>query len=186
MALPRLLVVFAIVLATAGCRGSSESNATGSSGQTVSAKEWVGDLCTAIGDWQVGLKDVPDASNNTDLAKVKTDMAAFLDTLVTGTDELVGRIDKAGAPDIEDGDQAARDFKAAFVGLETSFKDAKSTIDAVTTDDQAKFAGALTQVGMVLKSAVETAGKAFDDISKKYPDLAKAGKDAPACNQTGS
>lgn len=184
MALPGLLVVLALVVATAGCKGSSESNATGSSGETVPAKQWVGDLCTAIEDWQVGLKDVPDASSNVDLAKVKTDMAAFLDALVTSTDKLVGRIDQAGVPDIKDGDQAARDFKAAFGGMETSFKDAKSTIEDVTTDDQAKFAGGLTQVGLVLKSAVDTAGKAFDNISKKYPDLAKAGKDAPACNKT--
>ena len=186
MALPRLAVVFALVLVTAACQGSSTNTteSAGSRGRTVPAKQWVGELCTAISDWQTGIKDVPDASDSTDLPKVKTAMAEFLDGLVTSTRRLVDRIDQAGSPDLENGDQAARDFKAAFGGMETSFRSAKSTIDNTTTDDQAAFAGGLTQVGTVLKASIDTAGKAFDDISKKYPGLTEAGKDVPACNKT--
>lgn len=186
MALARLTVVLALVLATAACQGSSTTEPEGSAGRTVPAKQWVGELCTAIADWQVGLKDVPDAADNNDLPKVKTAMAEFLGGLVTSTGKLVDRIDKAGTPDLVDGSQAARDFKAAFGGMETSFRSAKSTIDSVTTDDKAKFAGGLTEVGTVLKNAIDTAGKAFDDISKKYPDLAEAGKDVPACQNSGT
>jgi hypothetical protein len=184
MVVRRLAAVLALVLATAAC-GGSPTKTEGSAGRTVPAKQWVGELCSAIADWQVGLKDVPAADNN-DLPKVKTAMAEFLGGLVTSTGNLVDRIDKAGTPDLADGDQAARDFKAAFGGMETSFRSAKSTIDSVTTDDQAQFAGGLSQVGSVLKSAIDTAGKAFDDISKKYPDLAEAGKDVPACQNSGT
>jgi len=173
MLLARLALVLALVLPAAACQGSSG----------VPAKQWAGDLCGGISDWRAHLGDVPDAASTPDLAQYKTAMVSFLDALVRNTDTLIGRIEKAGVPDIPSGDQAARDFKAAFGGLETSFRNAKSTIDNTRTDDKAAFAAGLTQVGVVLKQSLDTAGKAFGDISAKYPDIGKAARETPACNE---
>lgn len=174
------LVVSAV--AAAACGGTTGS--AGGPGETVSANQWVGELCSGISTWQAGLQEVPDASAGTDLAKLKADMGSFLDALVRNTERLVSRIDQAGVPDIPSGDQAARAFKSAFTGMEGSFRQAKSTIDETPTDEGTRFAAGLTQVGVVLKGSIEQAGKAFGDISTRYPDLGKAAKEVPACSKT--
>jgi hypothetical protein len=173
MLLPRLALVLALVVPAAACQSSS----------AVPAQQWAGDLCSGISDWRAHLGDVPDAASTPDLAQYKSAMVSFLDALVRNTGTLIGRIEKAGVPDIPSGDQAARDFKAAFGGLEASFRNAKSTIDHTATDDKGAFAAGLTQVGVVLKGSLDTAGKAFGEISAKYPEIGKAAREAPACNE---
>ena len=181
----RLALAFALVVssAAAGACGGSTGGTT-ASGETVPAKQWVGELCTGISSWQANLQEVPDASANADLAKLKTDMSSFLDALVRNTEGLVSRIEKAGVPDVSNGEQAATAFRSAFTGMETSFQQAKATIDGTPTDEAAKFAAGLTQVGVVLKDSIDQAGRAFGDISTRYPDLGKAAKEVPACAKT--
>jgi hypothetical protein len=173
MLLPRLALVFALVVSATGCGGSSGT----------SASQWVGDLCSGISDWRANLGDVPDSSATTDLAAYKTAMTSFLDGLVRNTDKLIDRIDKAGVPDMPSGREAARDFKAAFAGMETSFRNAKATIDKTPTDDKARFAAGLVQVGLVIQESLDRAGKTFGDISKKFPDVGKVARQTPACNE---
>jgi hypothetical protein len=174
MLLARPALILALVVSAAGCGGSSGAPAS----------QWVGDLCSGISEWRANLGDVPDASSTTDLAQYKGAMVSFLDGLVRNTDRLIDRIDKAGVPDIPSGSDAARDFKAAFGGMDASFRNAKSTIDKTATDDKETFAAGLAQVGLVLKESLDRAGKAFGDISTKYPDVGKAARQTPSCNES--
>jgi hypothetical protein len=185
MSRSRLAVALALVVSSvtaAACGGSS--GGTTATAKTVPANQWIGELCTGISTWQANLQEVPDASTNTDLAKLKTEMASFLDGLVRNTEQLVSRVEKAGVPDVPQGDAAARAFKSAFSGMEGSFRQAKTTIDQTPTDEAQKFAAGLAQVGLVLQGSIQQAGKAFSDISTRYPDLGKAAKEVPACQKT--
>lgn len=183
MSRSRLALALALVVSAAaagGCGGSSGGTA---SGETVPANQWIGELCSGISTWQANLREVPDASANTDLAKLKAEMGSFLDALVRNTQRLVSRIEQAGIPDIPEGDAAARAFRSAFTGMESSFRQAKTTIDQTPSDEAQKFAAGLTQVGMVLKDSIEQAGRAFGDISTRYPGLGKAAEEVPACQK---
>ncbi|MGH3370301.1 MAG: hypothetical protein ACRDPR_09885, partial [Nocardioidaceae bacterium] len=154
-------------------------------GETVPAQQWIGSLCTGISEWQAELGEVPDSSSNPDLVKLKAAMVSFLDALVRNTDKLIGRVRNAGVPDIDQGEQAATAFKAAFEGMGTSFRNAKSAIDGTPTNDQAAFAAGLQQVGVVLRGSIDSAQKAFGDISARYPEIAEAAKNVPSCTKSG-
>jgi hypothetical protein len=191
MVFRRSCAVFVLAaLLAAGCGGASPGSGTPSAnGRNVSAKQWMGDICTALDDWQKPIRDVPDTAADANLPQVKPVVVNFLDGLVAATETIIAKVNGAGTPGIDNGGDAVRDLKAALAKMQMSVRAAKTKIEAIPDKDPATFPNGLIQLGTVLQTdvtqSVQTVAKAFEDLLQRYPALAEAGKDVPACNKTG-
>ncbi|MBM7090225.1 small secreted protein [Streptomyces sp. NPDC012461] len=145
-----------LVLALTGC-SSDDGN------EKLDA--WAKEVCDAV---QPQAKKIEAANaaiqketsdNSTPEEVQKTDSKAFQD--MSAAYKAIGAaVNKAGAPDVENGEKKQQDAVKELNGISTSYSDLKKQVDGLDTDDQAKFADGLK------------------DIATELDKLSKSGNDA--------
>ncbi len=193
----RVALVLAGALAAtvlAACGGGSDSSSetaaatTAEAAAAVPADEWAASVCTAVGDWQTELQSsAPDAGNLTDIESAKQTLGDFLDGASTATDEMVSEVEAAGVPDVENGEEIAQKFQANLAAVGDSFDQAKTDLDALSTDDPTGFAAGLQGIATTLTTAGTEAGQAFDKLAAEYPSagIDDAAAEVPECAALG-
>ena len=184
-----LLAVAATLAACGGGGGSDgggggQTAAASSAPSTVSVEQWVGSVCTSVGNWQKKLQQAPDLSNASDLDSTKTAITDFLGSVVSATDTMIGEVKAAGVPDTKDGEAIASALTGALESVNQSFQKAQSDVEGLSTSDPSAFATGLSKVGEDLTTAGSKVGSTFDELATKYPaaDLSKAAQNEPACS----
>lgn len=145
-----------LVLALTGC-SSDDGN------EKLDA--WAKEVCDAV---QPQAKKIEAANaaiqketsdNSTPEQVQKTDSKAFQD--MSDAYKAIGAaVNKAGAPDVENGEKKQQDAVKELNGISTSYSALKKQVDGLDTDDQAKFADGLK------------------DIATELDKLSKSGNDA--------
>ncbi|MFJ9667351.1 small secreted protein [Streptomyces sp. NPDC101219] len=145
-----------LVLALTGC-SSDDGN------EKLDA--WAKEVCDAV---QPQAKKIEAANaaiqketsdNSTPEEVQKTDSKAFQD--MSDAYKAIGAaVNKAGAPDVENGEKKQQDAVKELNGISTSYSALKKQVDGLDTDDQAKFADGLK------------------DIATELDKLSKSGNDA--------
>lgn len=148
-----------LVLALTGC-SSDDGN------EKLDA--WAKEVCDAV---QPQAKKIEAANaaiqketsdNSTPEEVQKTDSKAFQD--MSAAYKAIGAaVNKAGAPDVENGEKKQQDAVKELNGISTSYSDLKKQVDGLDTDDQAKFADGLKDIATEL-----------DKLSKSGNDALKA------------
>ena len=142
-------------------------------------------LCAAIVSFQTDLEsesasledsfsgDTPTAEES------KTVLGTFLGTLADRTEQLLDEVDALGTPDVGNGEDVKTALTTAFEQVVVLFRDARSEIEGLSTEDPAALAEGFATAGTKLQEAATGITAPFDDLSS--PELDEAGADAPSC-----
>ncbi len=163
---------------------------SGSSGAT--PKDWTSALCGGLSGVVSDQSSISSALKAQG-ATINTDPARFRDVFATSLGKLAGdfttargRLDKVGAPNVNNGDMLQKDVLAALDNGARIFNDAKTKVSSAKPDKTSVIAAvsdagsALTKGGSTLQDALSKAQK--DDVEKK---ISTAGSNNPECNKLG-
>jgi hypothetical protein len=171
--------------------GSADTTqSTGSGNDQVDA--WAEAVCGAVGTWLTGINEKgaqlgTDVQGVADLEEGRGLLVTFMEDVVDLTDVMLGSVEDAGAPDIENGDQLAADLLAALEPVKTTFEDAVVEAQNLPTDDPEAFGAAATSLGNSITASQGEFQTAFDALQEQYddPTLNAAFATVPACAQLG-
>jgi hypothetical protein len=180
------LLVFALLLGA--CGGSDEKSDSASEGSTdtaqtttITADKFAGAVCGALSSWLTDIQDraaslTPDA---TDAAATQATLVDFLDGLVTSTDEMITKIESAGVPDTDGGQEAQSAVLDSLENVKTLFEESRDKVAGLSTDDPKAFGQALQSIGTDLQDAADGATSSLDSITDS--DINAAFGTNPAC-----
>ncbi|MGQ0837192.1 hypothetical protein [Actinokineospora sp.] len=186
----RLAVVVAVLsLGLVGCSGSNDSGGSRTSGTTTTttaaagggdAVAWAEQVCAVVAPESAALSAGPDIDPS-DPAKAKTNMVAYLDTLVSALDRMIGGVRAAGAPPVPDGQAAADTAIKALDGARTTVGTAKTNFEKADASTVAGLQTGLLQVSQDLGKLGD-----LDDPTKGLrgnQELNRAFEQAPSCKK---
>lgn len=152
-----------LVLALTGCGGDDDNE---------KLDAWAKQVCDAVKPQAAKIKSANAAiqketsDNSTPEEVQKADSKAFQD--MSDAYKAIGAaVDKAGAPDVENGEKKQTDAVKELNDISASYASLKKQVDGLDTDDQAEFADGLK------------------DIAAELDKLGKSGSDALSALEEG-
>ncbi|GGS17016.1 hypothetical protein [Actinokineospora fastidiosa] len=157
----RPLIAAAVALVLAGC-GNDEPAAPEPAPQppatttttTGDAVAWAERVCSSVAPEVKKLSAGPDIDPN-DPKAAKTNLVAYLDTLVAALDRMTAAIRDAGAPPVPDGEVAADRAMQTLQEAKTQVEQSRTELAAADVSNQAAFQKAFTNVGEDLQRLSE-------------------------------
>ena len=167
------------------------TGATSCGGDSVSADEYVGSICTAMGDYletvvagqasaQAAL-----AGGSGDPAAAKEEVTTFLDEATSASEEAASEIEDAGTPDVENGEEIADAISAAFDGISQTFEDAQSAAEDLPTDSEESFASAAEEISTDLSESGEQITTGLESVGESS-ELEEAAANNSECQSVQS
>lgn len=150
-----------LVLALTGC-GSDTNEALDS---------WAKQVCDAV---QPQARKIASANaaiqketsdNSTPEDVQKTDSRAFQD-MSEAYKAIGAAVDKAGPPDVDDGEKKQKDAVKELNGISASYASLKKKVDDLDTKDQAKFADGLKDVATELDKLSKSGNNALKTLEE--------------------
>ena len=147
-------------------------------------------VCTGLVGWRDGV--AADSAELTrslgraaDVATVRDRYARFFAGTVRRTDQLLGTVRAAGAPETDQGNGYARDLTAALERTRTGLAAAQKKFAALPTTDLAGYAAGARAVRDSLGTLFTQVGATLDELGGRYTDsgLNRAFRDDPACQR---
>lgn len=168
-------------------------------GDSVSADEYVGTVCTAIGDYVESVQGgqqavIAAAAGDLSPEEGKAQITSFIGDAAAATDEAATQIADAGTPDVENGEEAADAITAAFNGLSDAFAEAQSQAEALPTDSEESFQSGAEELSTNLQESSTAIGEGLNSVQEN-PELTDAAEnntecqsiqDAPTVGATGA
>ncbi|MFC4469036.1 small secreted protein [Streptomyces xiangluensis] len=152
-----------LVLALSGCGGDDDSSEK--------LNSWAKEVCDEV---QPQAKKIEAANtsiqkqtsdNSTPADVQKTDSQAFQD--MSDAYKAIGAaVNKAGAPDVEDGEKKQANAVKELDGISTSYADLKKQVDALDTKDQGKFADGLKDIATELDKLGQSGNVALNKLQE--------------------
>ncbi|MGC9499824.1 small secreted protein [Streptomyces sp. WG7] len=152
-----------LVLALTGCSSSSDDNDK--------LDSWAKEVCDGV---QPQAKKIEAANaaiqketsdNSTPDEVQKTDAKAFQD-MSDAYKAMGSAVQKAGAPDVEDGEKKQKDAVAELNGLSSSYASLRKQVEALDTKDQAKFADGLKGIATELNKLSKSGSDALKTLEE--------------------
>jgi hypothetical protein len=174
-----LIAASALLVSACGDDGGG-----GGGGDKVAAGDYASDICSAFLGWrdaiqnrqqdlQTGLK--PGISPQ----EGKDALSGFITDAVDASDDLVTKVEGAGTPDVENGEEAADALQTAANDARDELAKAQDDVDGLPTDDRQAFGSAAAELGSGVRDALQNVGDGLQDIES--PDLEKAFNEEDAC-----
>jgi hypothetical protein len=165
-------VAIGLCLAFVGCGGGGVAPAT-----------YVKAVCTSAGTWQKDIERralslASELGGTPTPVKGKQAFGDFLDDLITSTDTLIGKVQDAGAPDIEDGDKAAAQLVTALNRVREAFQSARTQVAKASTESIAAFEQDASQINTSIQSALTGID---DPFAGSATELKSIFENDPAC-----
>jgi hypothetical protein len=164
-------------------------------GETVSAADWAGGVCGAVGAWHGEIQAIVADVRNAPAKGVPSEepqsetkygggsgLRVGLKSAVRATNTMVTAIDDVGTPDTPQGAQAAKDVSDWADATVSNLEQAQDTLEhKPTTIEQAleQLGGATGAIVTTLTSGVKT----ITDVARLDPQLAAAFRDSSTCQQ---
>jgi hypothetical protein len=175
------------VLLISGCGGD------GGDPEGREPREWVADVCGAVGSWTNGIQDESTALGESaqgaeNLAQARNQFVDFFDQVIARTDRMLTQIDDAGTPAVDDGEAIAEDLRNTLEPIQDAFADARDDAENLPTDDPAAFQEGATQIGETVQEEAQEISRAFDELEREYdvPELDEAFEEEEACSEISS
>ncbi|MFD5080338.1 small secreted protein [Streptomyces sp. NPDC058371] len=170
-----------LVMALSGCSSDSGNNDK--------LNSWAKQVCDAVQPQAQKIEAANAAiqketsDNSTPAAVQSTDSKAFQD-MSDAYKAIGGAVDKAGAPDVENGKKKQTDAVNELNGISSSYADLKKQVDGLDTKDQAKFADGLKGIATQL----DKLSKSGNDALKKLEegDVGKAMAKQESCKSASA
>ncbi|MFI1487605.1 small secreted protein [Streptomyces sp. NPDC020747] len=169
-----------LVLALSGCNSDDNSDKLNS---------WAKQVCDAVQPQAVKIEAANTAiqkqtSDNSTPADVqKTDSKAFQD--MSDAYKAIGAaVNKAGAPDVDDGEKKQKDAVTELNTISSSYADLKKQVDGLDTKDQAKFADGLKGIATQLDKLSQSGNDALKKLEEG--DVGKAMAKQESCKSAST
>ena len=169
-----------LVLALSGCSSDDSSDKLNS---------WAKQVCDAV---QPQAKKIEAANtaiqkqtsdNSTPADVQKTDSKAFQD--MSDAYKAIGTaVDKAGAPDVDNGDKKQTDAIKELNSISASYADLKKQVDGLDTKDQSKFADGLKGIATQLDKLSQSGNDALKKLEEG--DVGKAMAKQESCKSAST
>lgn len=179
-----LLSVIALAFAAVGCGGDGDGGGDSASG--TEAPEWAATVCGAVGDWVQSLQDNSqklgsELRDSTNLKNVKATFVDFLEDAEQSSEAMVAKVEGAGAPDVDNGEEIQQKLVSGLEEIQQSFSTAVDKANDLSTTNPQSFAqevGALTQE---VQRNLEATGNDFNNLDTESSELKEATDNEPAC-----
>ncbi len=169
-------IALGAALLTAACGGPDR----------VKPGAWAKDICGTVRPWAEHIQQsVTDAQatlgKTSDPAVTKPKLSQLFGDAANETDKAIKGVDRAGVPDVDNGEQIAKQFRAALVNARDAFARARRSIDGLSTNDKAKFNADVVRIGNQLSTDYAKTGKAIGNTNSA--ELRKAFDSEPECTR---
>ncbi|OSP42637.1 small secreted protein [Streptomyces sp. 13-12-16] len=151
-----------LVLALTGCGGDDNNE---------KLDAWAKQVCDAVKPQAEKIKSANAAiqketsDNSTPEEVQKADSKAFQD--MSDAYKAIGAaVDKAGAPDVEDGEKKQTDAVKELNDISASYASLKKQVDGLDTDDQAEFADGLKDIAAELDKLGKSGSDALSTLEE--------------------
>ncbi|GAA3497412.1 hypothetical protein GCM10019016_045150 [Streptomyces prasinosporus] len=151
-----------LVLALTGCGGDDGNE---------KLDAWAKEVCDAV---QPQARKIESANaaiqketsdNSTPKEVQKADSAAFQD-MSEAYKAIGAAVNKAGAPDVENGEQKLTNAVKELNGISASYASLKKQVDGLDTEDQAKFADGLKDIATELDKLSKSGNDALNELEE--------------------
>lgn len=151
------------------------------------------DVCGAVGSWVEGIQEESaalgeGAQGAENLEQVRDEFVDFFDQVIQRTERMLGRVEDAGTPAVENGEAIAEDLHGTLEPIQGVFEDARDEAANLPTDDPAAFQAGATRVGETVQQEAGEISDAFDRLEREHdvPELDQAFEEEDACVEISS
>jgi hypothetical protein len=172
-----LVVVVTALLGA--CGGTTDADAG-------TAREWARTICAAVGDWSDKLASAQQSleppGTSGDTASAATAISTYLGTAIAASERLIAQIERAGIPDVEHGDELARDFREVVAEFAGQTAATQSQLDGVAVPDPTAVAH-LRDIYPLIEVSLGEARAGIARVATRYPssELGEDLAEEPAC-----
>jgi hypothetical protein len=177
----RLFLPFLVLVAFSGVACNSQEGVEPDQFATdvcSAAKQWVDDIQQGAQDFGGGL------SAQSSPEEIRDGLVGFLEDAIAQTETLIGQVQNAGVPAVDNGEQASGSLVSAFQRVKTAFEDARDRASELPTDDQQAFATGAQELGSTVQQSLVTIGSELQNQQNK--DLEGAFDENAACTELQS
>ncbi|MEZ3179333.1 small secreted protein [Streptomyces pimonensis] len=164
-----------LVLALTGCGGGDDNE---------KLDAWAKQVCDAVQPQAAKIRSANAAiqketsDNSTPEEVQKADSKAFQD-MSEAYKAIGAAVNKAGAPDVEDGEKKQTDAVKELNDISASYASLKKQVDGLDTDDQAKFADGLKDIAAELDKLGKSGSNALSALEEG--EVGRAMSRQPSC-----
>lgn len=156
----------------------------GACGSGPGPRTWAASVCEALAPWRAAIGNLATSSKQqmtamTTPAQAKENLVRLLAGAEEASEKARKAVQKAGVPDVDQGDAVARGFLASLSAVRDAYGKARKSIEGLSTAQPAAFYNGV-------KAAVDTLNQEYDasalDTSRlDSPDLKQAFDEVPEC-----
>jgi hypothetical protein len=152
--------------------------------QTAGPRTWAAKVCTALAPWRAEIGTLTDRTSEqmtaeTTPAQAKENLMRLFGGAETASERARAGVERAGIPDVDNGEQVATSFMASLSGMRDAYARARTGIEGLATSPQKAFYDQVTVV--VQKLQQEYSQSELDTGKLSSVELKQAFDDAPEC-----
>jgi hypothetical protein len=191
---PRIRAIAIVaLLAVAGACGNdggtgspTPSPSTSPGGANASTAEaWLTTVCGATGDWIdeiVSLQEeLVQRLGSRRVEDVKTSMVRYFDDVLAATDRAIARVEAAGVPDVEGGEEAADGYAGGLRSVRQVLQEARDETADLETSDPRTFTRQLRAIEEDVQASLADVGASMAEMES--PELDRVAEDVPECEE---
>ncbi len=145
---------------------------------------WAAAVCAALDPWRAEIGTLTTRTQQqmtaaTSPAQAKENLVRLFGGAESASEQARAGVERAGVPDVAQGEQVAAGFTAALSGMRDAYGRARAGIEALATTPHKAF---YDQVGAVVEKLNQEYEKSSLDTSKlNSPELQQAFDEVPEC-----
>jgi hypothetical protein len=151
---------------------------------TAGPRVWAASVCNALAPWRMEIGTLATRTQQqmtaeTTPAQAKENLVRLFGGAESASESARAGVERAGVPDVEQGEEIANSFVASLSGVRDAYGRARGGIAALATSPQATF---YTQVAAVVQKLDEEYQKTeLDTTNLKSEELKQAFDETPEC-----
>lgn len=154
----------------------------------MSVEEWATDVCGALKTFVTEITETQTdiqaaVSPETSPEQGREVLTTTFESMIESTDSLIGKIEDAGTPDVDGGEEVQEDLLTGLEDMKAALEEALPKIEALP-DDPAAFQTEAAAVSTDLQTQLGGVGEALGAINA--PELVEETRDVEACQSVGT
>lgn len=153
-------------------------------GSATGPRTWASAVCTALAPWRAEIGTLTDRAQEqmtakTSPAQAKENLVRLFGGAETASEQARAGVERAGVPDVDQGEEVAHGFTAALSGMRDAYGRARTGIQSLATSPQKAFYEHVG--GVVEKLNAEYEQSSLDTGKLSSVELKQAFDEVPEC-----
>jgi hypothetical protein len=177
-------------LLAAGCVLAATACGGGGSTKTVDVADYASSVCSALRVWQEHIREgsnvlVTRIDNEDDLSKVREQLVIFYGDAVTETDAMIKKVEKAGAPELAQGNDLSDELLDRLRRFPPLIQEAQTKAGELPVDNERVFATKAQALGAEYRTESIALSTLFDELARNHaaPQFTQATTKNATCTQ---